>query len=362
MAKSKKRREPFTRLSIHERSVIEVRWCTDGKSVRSIGRELGRHHTTVQEEIGGRPRRGTGRYRALRAQREADARIQGRGRKKKLDHEPLLRYMKEKMTIGWSPEQIAVRLKKEHPDDPTIQVSHETIYTYIYGQINRQGHGTVKEGCEDLRGLLPRRRKRRMKQGMRKAQKLERDCTLPSVEDMPEESTERKVIGHWQGDTVVSRKSATRIKSINELKSGVVFFEKTEDGTAQACNEATVRRMRDIPERYCLTLLQDRGSENMHWRQIEEKTGITCYFAHPYCSHERGANENANGLLRRLFPKGTDFGEIKDVRIAEAEYLLNTRPRKRLNGLTPYEVFYHETGIDLQSVAYSRMTGVGLEP
>ena len=132
---------------------------------------------------------------------------------------------------------------------------------------------------------------------------------------------ERTVIGHWQGDTVVSRKSVSRVKSINEVTSGVVFFEKTEDGTATVCNSAVIR----------------------------------------YCSYERGANENANGLLRRLFPKGTDFGKVSAEDIARVEYLINTRPRKRLGGLTPYEVFYQKTGVDLESMAYSKLTSGAIE-
>ena len=86
----------------------------------------------------------------------------------------------------------------------------------------------------------------------------------------------------------------------------------------------------------------------MAYRGVEREIGISCHFAHPYASHERGANENANGLFRRLFPKGSDFGKVADGEIAAAEYLINTRPRKRLNGLTPYEAFYRMTGHDIE--------------
>ena len=273
-----------------------------------------------------------------------------------MHHKPLKEYVIEKLEIGWSPEQIALRLPQSHTD---MRISHETIYAYIYRQINPCG--TVKQGGEDLRDLLPRRRKRRMQKGMRKAQKLERDSHLPSIEDMPKEVEERTVIGHWQGDTVVSRKSVSRVKSINEVTSGVIFFEKTEDGTATVCNSAVIRRLKEVPPQYRKTLLQDRGKENMCWEDVEQETGISCYFAHPYCSYERGANENANGLLRRLFPKGTDFGKVSAEDIARVEYLINTRPRKRLGGLTPYEVFYQKTGVDLESMAYSKLTSGAIE-
>lgn len=357
MAKSARRR--YCRLTIHERVVIETRYCRDRRSPAAIARETGRHRSTILEEIKGRPRKGRGRYDARRSQKEAEKKKR-RGRPSVMAYEPLRKQVTEKLEMGWSPEQIAMRLPHLFPEDTALRVSHETIYTYIYRQIHRNGHGTVKNGCTDLRSLLPRQRKRRIRKGARKTKNRERTQRLPSIEQLPEEAQQRTVVGHWQGDTVVSRKSGVRVKSVNELTTGIVFFEKTKDGTATACNEVTVHRLKEIPRRYRKTLLQDRGSENMHWEQIARATGISCYFAHPYCSHERGANENTNGLLRRYFPKGTDFGEISTEDIARAEYLINTRPRKRLNGLTPYEVFYNKTGIDLEPVAYSKMTGVAL--
>ena len=349
MTKSKKkRREPFTRMDIHERSIIEVRYCTDGKSLRAIARELGRSPNAVREEIGeDREMEAGGTKRFGRRERRMNGCGNGEG-KKNLTHPPLMAYVREKLQLGWSPEQIALRLPVDFPDNTSMRVSHETIYVHIYDQISRLGHGTVKAGCEDLRPLLPRRRKRRMTKGMRKARTLERTIRLPSIEDMPEEVKERSVIGHWQGDTLVSRKSTVRVKSVNELTSGVVFFEKTKDGTAAVCNEATVRRLQEVPEKYRRTLLQDRGNENMRWETVEKETGISCYFAHPYASYERGSNENTNGLLRRYFPKGTDFDKIKDRDSKRAEYLINSRPRKRLGGLTPYGVFYHMTGVLLE--------------
>ena len=169
MAKSKKKRESFTRLTVHERSVIEVRYCGDGTSLRAIARELGRSVSTVMREVGERSRKGTGRYSALRAQREADTRIQRSGRKRCMDHTPLYRYVKKRLKDGWSPEQISMRLVDNFPDDERMRISHEAIYTYIYNQINRNGHGSVKKGKEDLRVFLPRKRKRRIAKGMRKA-------------------------------------------------------------------------------------------------------------------------------------------------------------------------------------------------
>jgi len=290
-----------------------------------------------------------GKYSADRAQARAEQNRKKQGRKTKLEHEPLRVYVVEKLKLGWSPEQIELRLPIEYPDDKHMRVSDEAIYQHVYAQVHREGYGYVKPGCEDLRIYLARRHKRRSKKGFRKAQKMERDASLPSIELRPKEVDERVVLGHWEGDTMVSRKSTARVKSINERVSGIVFFGITTDGTAKECNKVLIDRLEGIPSPYRKTLTQDRGKENYEYKDVQSALNIDCYFAHPYCSCERGSNENTNGLFRRYFPKGTDFGKITDQQVAEVEYLLNTRPRKRLGGLTPYEVFYQITGVALDS-------------
>ena len=108
-------------------------------------------------------------------------------------------------------------------------------------------------------------------------------------------------------------------------------------------------KLNRIPNKYLKTLTRDRGSENKNYKSVEKHLGLSVYFAHAYCSCERGSNENCNGLLRRYFPKKTDWDKISNKEITWAEYLINTRPRKRLNGFTPAEVFYKETGVALFS-------------
>ena len=118
-------------------------------------------------------------------------------------------------------------------DHPGETISHEAIYQYVYAQVYRSGNGMVKEGGEDLRKYLPRRHTRRAKKGFRKAQKLERIGKLPSIEDRPKEADKRKEVGHFEDDTMVSRQSPARLKSINERASGVVFLGKMADGTSE---------------------------------------------------------------------------------------------------------------------------------
>lgn len=337
----------FNRISYKERVIIENRYCIDKKMISEIAKELSRPSSAVSREIGGNPRIGRGKYSADIAQAKAEKNRGNQGRKTKFDYEPLCSYVAEKLKLGWSPEQIEIRLPIEYPNDERMRISYEAIYQHVYGQINREGNGAIKKGCEDLRKYLARRHKRRAKKGFRKAQKLERTGKLPSIEDRPKEADERKVVGHWEDDCIVSRQSLVRVKSINERTSGVVFLGKMTDGTSEESTRVVCERLSVIPSSFRKTLTRDRGTENMGWVNIERILFLSVHFAHSYCSYERGSNENLNGLVRRFFPKKTDFAKVTDKEIRRVEYLLNTRPRKRFGGLTPYEVLFKKTGVAL---------------
>jgi len=337
----------FKSIDFKERVIIENRYCIDKKLLSVIAIELGRPKSAVSREIDGKPRIGRGKYSADQAQRVSESNRKNQGRKSKLDYAPLKDYTIDKIKLGWSPEQIELRLPIDYPRNKKMRVSYEAIYQFVYSQIHRGGNGTLKKDGEDLRGYLARRHTRRQKKGLRKAQKLERKLSLPSIEDRPKEVEKRKKIGHWEDDTLVSHQSKTRIKSVNERVSGLVFFGKTINGTTKECDKVLVDRLKDIPVKFRKTLTRDRGVENFDYETVEEQLNLSCFFAHPYCSQERGSNENANGLFRRYFPKKTDFAKITEQEISQVEYLINSRPRKRHCGFTPYEVFYQKTGVAL---------------
>ncbi len=187
-----------------------------------------------------------------------------------------------------------------------------------------------------------------MKKGGRRSYRVVKG-PLPSIEDRPKEVDLRKEIGHWEDDSIVcSPTNPVRLRTTNELVSGLVFISKVYDRTMAEANRASLERLSNIPTHLLKTLTRDRGSENMGYVELEEELDIRCYFAHAYSSYERGANENLNGLVRRYLPKGTDFTKITNEQIRHIEYLLNSRPRKRLGYKTPYEVFYELTGVALQ--------------
>lgn len=341
-SQKQKKKRSFKQFALNDRIKIEIRY-RDGWSLREIATELdgGRTAGSVSREIASKPSKGIGKYQAHIAHERA---LEKRHGKKgfRLKNVLIQKYVVEKMKLGWSPEQISIRLPIDHRGE---SISYEAIYQFVYAQVYRGGNGVVKKGCEDLRMFLARRHHKRSKKGFRKAQKLERISSLPSIEDRPDEVEKRKVIGHWEDDCIVSKQSLPRLKSINERVSGVILLGKMNNGTSDESTRVFCEKVEKIPSPYLKTLTRDRGTENMGWRDIEKILNMKVFFAHAYCSSERGSNENLNGLVRRFFPKKTDFAKVMDEEILKVEYLLNTRPRKRFGGKTPLEVLLELTGV-----------------
>jgi len=330
----------FKQFTLVDRINIQMDW-RDGMSLRAIARKMNRSPSSISRELGGRPSRGVGKYQAYsNHQRKLKMRLNKKSAR--LKNEFIKSYVVAKiMQKGWTPEQVSLRLPIDHPGNT---ISHEAIYQYIYAQIKRNGNGKVKSGCKDLRPYLARRHKRRQKKGFRQAQKAEKPV-LPSIESRPAVVNQRKRIGDWEDDTMVSRQSSVRLKTINERVSGVVLIGRMEDGTISESNRVVLKRLSTIPASIRKTLTRDRGTENLGYRELEKELGIDCYFARAYCSQDRGSNENTNGLIRRPFPKKTDFAKISDEEINRVEYLLNTTPRKRHGGKTPLEILFERTGV-----------------
>lgn len=351
MCKNKGKRRGGKPFSLRERSIIEIRWCQDFKSVTDIAKELRRHKSSVSRELADKPRKGRGKYSADGAHAKALDRISNRGNVSKTERNGQLKsYIETKLRDDrWSPEQVSIRLPHEFPLDATMRIATESIYQEVYRRIHRGGNGAVKKGELDLRPYLARRHTRRAKKGFRKAQKAARDTTLPSIETRPTIVEKRTRVGDWEDDTLVSRASLVRIKNATERVSGVTFFGKTANGTAESCDAVLVQKLSRLPVCVRKTLTRDRGTENVRWREVERALGLDAFFAHPYASYERGTNENTNGLIRRFFPKKTDWATVSNEALAHVEYLLNTRPRKRHGGLTPAEVFFKATGVAIYS-------------
>ena len=323
----------FKHFSIEEREKIqEMLW--QKTSIRTVAKVLNRSPSSVSREINRTiPLKRS--YKPRVAHLKALQKRKSRGRNLRLKNGFIRRYVISGLKNGLSPEQITGRLHLEYPNE---SISHEAIYQYIYNQVHRDGHGLMKPGYHDLRKYLKRRHKRRGQRGMRRVQRVFRPKGL-SIDERPKEIETRNTVGHWETDSVVSRKSRVGLNTLVERKTGLVLITKIKDGTAKSTKEAVVSRLSALPKQTRKTLTSDNGFENFLYDEVQTKINILWYFAHPYHSWERGTNENTNGLIRWYFPKGTDFGRISDEEIKAVETALNNRPRKRLGWLTPLEAF-----------------------
>lgn len=319
----------YKHLSIEEREKIqELLW--QKTSIRDIAKVIGRSPSSIGREINRHKPLLRCMYTPRLAHEKALEKRKSRGRKLRLKNFFIRRYVIDHLKLGYSPEQIAGRLNLEYKE---FKISHEAIYQYIYNQTNNYGY--LKTGYHDLRVYLKRRHKRRQKKGMRKYQRVFKHKGI-SIEERPKEVEKRKVLGHWEGDSMVSMKSTVGLNTLVERKSGLVLISKIKNKTMEETSNAVINRLKDIT---CKTLTLDNGTENFGYEEIQKELQISCYFAHPYCSGERGTNENTNGLIRYYFPKGTDFATIEEEAIQAVERALNNRPRKRLGWKTPLEVF-----------------------
>jgi len=320
----------YKHFSIEEREKIQEKLWQKA-SIRSIAAELGRDPSSVSREVNRNfpPERKV--YTPRLAHERALEKRSCRGRKDRLKNETIRTYVITHLKKRWSPEQISGTLKTEKKEC----ISPEAIYQYIYAQIK---NGKVKNGSEDLRSYLRRKRKRRVPKGARRCQRVLKPRGI-SIDERPKSVDKRIRTGHWEGDSVESCDHKPGLNTVVERKIGMLFMTKVKDKTSQATVDAMEKRFVEVPQRLKHTVTLDNGPENSEYELIEEKTGLKCFFAHPYHSWERGTNENTNGLIRDYFPKGTDFSMIPDEEITRVELEINSRPRKRLGWRSPLQVW-----------------------
>lgn len=277
-----------------------------------IARVLDVSHSTVSRERS-RNQNDDGRYFAVNAGKKArHRRAVSRIKYRLIDtnrslEASIITALKEE----WSPDQIECRLGI---------ASQSSIYRYL------ERHTSLKQ-------YLRRGGRRRRRYGTKRV--LSRyQANKRSIHDRPPIST----IGHWEGDTIVGSERKLRIVTYVDKVSGYLVADKAS-GNADVIHHIAKTQFRNIP---CTSITYDNGSEFALHTLIERDCHTTVYFADPGKPHQRGTNENTNGLLRQYFPKGSAFGSITNTDVQRAVTKLNNRPRKRLNYLTPREVFENE--------------------
>lgn len=151
-----------------------------------------------------------------------------------------------------------------------------------------------------------------------------------SIGQRPAVVEARKRFGDWERDTLYGKHTRICLLTQVERKSRYLIAAKVPDRRAHSVAQCKIAQFSALPQRWRRTLTLDNGKEFAAFKQVEQATGLRVFFADPYCAWQRGANENTNGLLRRYFPKGTDFSQVADHELAFVVYALNNQPRKCL--------------------------------
>jgi transposase, IS30 family len=306
-------------------------WLACGITLREMARRLGRSPSSISAEL--KRNQVDGVYGSSKAHQAAEARKRHSHQKYLLRHRPALwGFVLEKLKLGWSPQQISGRLKKEITEGVRPKreyVNHESIYQFLYDPAQQE---------EKLWAYLPRgHRKRRRWLGRRS-----RSVKIPnrvSIRHRPAEIDYREEFGHWEGDTIVGDRHRTGIHTEVERLSRLVFAYKVSRIRAKETSAVQLWLFSRLPQLARQSTTLDNGSEHYLHTRLQEELGMKTYFADPYCSWQRGTNESTNGLLRRYFPKGTDFHLVSQEAVNEVVIRLNSTPRKVLGYQTPLEVF-----------------------
>ena len=317
----------YSRLSLADREELS-RGLSKGESLRQIARHLDRHPSTLSREVS-RNALNAESYRAVSANGETAARREIR--KRKLDQYPRLReYVFAKLELRWSPEQIAQVLRREFPGDKAMQISHESIYEYLYVL----PRGELKKTL--IKYLRQERKKRRERTGLK-----EQRGKIPemiSIEERPAEVADRSVPGHWEGDLLMGKDHRSALGTLVERKTRWVYLVPLKQKDALCVRKAFAKTITRLPKRLRRSMTYDQGKEMAEHKLFTKQTKVKVYFAHPGSPWERGTCENTNGLIRQFFPKGTDFSKVSLKEFRWVEGLLNGRPRKTLGFQTTKEV------------------------
>jgi IS30 family transposase len=313
------------RLSLDERVEIAIA-LTAGETFTAIAVKLGRAVSTISREVnhnGGR-----GHYRPVAAHRAAHDAARRPKPTKLVVRPQLCARVVADLEVLWSPQQIARRLRDEHPQDPEMWVSHETIYKSLYVQ----GRGELRR---ELARCLRTGRAQRRHQGRVQTAGRIRDMVM--ISERPASVEDRAVPGHWEGDLIMGEGNKSAIATLVERQTRYVMLAKIPNHRAETVRDALTVLVARLPEHLRLSLTWDQGREMAEHARFTVDTGVPVYFCDPHSPWQRGSNENTNGLLRQYFPKGTSLRRHTQDDLDAVSASLNNRPRETLNWKKPAE-------------------------
>lgn len=319
-----KKSESYEHLRYEERLLIRHLWKKK-RGVREIARELGRSASTISREVRRNEQfAGTGYYYAHFAQMKANGRRRRSYGKPRLRTKAMQKHVEQKLKLGWSPGQISGRLRMEKAGE---KVSHEAIYQWIYRE------------RRDLRKYLCWGRKRRMKRGHSRRHRKPHIPGRVSITERPKGIERRGQIGHWECDLAVSKEGRGSLQVAVERRSRYVLIMRLPNQKSLEVRRALNRRMSRLARRLRRSITYDNGHENVEHERVNAVLGTRSYFCDPYASWQKGTVENTIGLIRRHWPKGSDFNLLPGQEVKRMEKRLNNRPGKCLQFRTPQEVF-----------------------
>jgi len=335
----------YRRLSLRERTIIET-LLKENRKTAYIAKRLNRSRSTICRELNAWIKKPQDKYDAELAYWCALSQNSSKREPDKISQFPRLRMAVYRgLLLGDSPELISGRLKLEHPQDQSMQVSHETIYKHIY--THPQGKINMK-----LIKLLVRHKAKRM----RKVRREDNICIKDrvSIDLRPEYIIQRLEAGHWEGDLMIGLRQGSCIGTIVERKTRYVILVKLANKKSETVTNAFAEKLNVFDYTLRLTMTYDNGTEMAYHKSLTDQTGMDIYFAHPYSSWERGTNENTNGLVRRYYPKKTDFSTVTEEQLEQLQNRLNNRPRKVLGYYTANEMLQAEINKTLKPMLLLR--------
>jgi IS30 family transposase len=303
----------YKHLNLNERFTLAV-LLNQGYDQRDIAESLGRSPCTISRELR-RNCKLNGIYGAQYANKAARLiRKKSKVNSRKIENNKNLeKRISKKLHPLVSPEVIS------HDENVCI----ETIYAWIY------------RSRPDLKIKLPQKGKKRRRYGFKRGKKQGWTRDVRNLSERPKGAENRSRLGHFEGDTVKLEGGAFLTHTDRKSRFERVHLMKNEEsGTAQVVieNDGILKRAK--------TITYDRGSTFAIWRDIEKNIGTKIFFANARHPWERGTNENANGRLRRIFPKGTKYSDVTQEMIDETVNIMNNTKRKCLGWRTPKQVFY----------------------
>jgi len=318
---------PYQHFTSDDRDALQVLSGT-GLDTWMIARILGKHISSLYREFSRNG--GKAYYQSHHAICASVKRRRLSRSKPKRGNETLMKDIDRRIREDHSPEQIAGRLKRDHPEELNLHISYETIYQHVYAEVRkgsdlgthlRQGHKKRRKRMsgKDRRGIIPNR---------------------TFIDKRPAIVDEKSRFGDWEGDTVEGGSKKGYVGTFVDRKAKYLVAFPLKRKTAAKLVQGARHAFAKIPASHKKTLTVDNGKEFAYHVQLALAVGVQVYFAHPYHSWERGLNEHTNGLLRQYLPKKLPLDTLTHRRLAWIVERLNNRPRKSLGYRTPREVFF----------------------